>query len=295
MKLLKIAESLAGGCGKVAASVATLGKCLLLSRPVGRLKKQEKRDTLIIMGNGPSLRSTISEEGEALRQASLMAVNFAPNSPEFFSLRPRYLVLADPHFFEGVGKDTNVDRLWKNLKKVDWEMTLFVPVSRRRQVREMLEKAGEHVSIEGMNLTPAEGIGALRRFLYRKGLAMPRPRNVLIPALMMALRLGYPDVRLVGADHSWSKTLWVDDQNRVISVQPHFYEDNEKERERVASEYAGYHIHHIYRSLAVAFASYFDIEEYARKEGAAITNCTPGSFIDAFPRSSLTAVARGSR
>ncbi len=104
---------------------------------------------------------------------------------------------------------------------------------------------------------------------------------------MIALREGYRDIYIVGADHTWSRDLWVDDKNRVISVQKHFYKDNEKEFERVAQEYAGYHLHDIMNSLTIAFRSYHQIKAYADKIEAKITNCTPGSFIDAFPRSSL--------
>ena len=94
---------------------------------------------------------------------------------------------------------------------------------------------------------------------------------------MIALREGYRDIRIVGADHSWSRTLWVDDMNRVISVQPHFYKEHPDEQERVAREYAGYHLHDIYQSLAIAFRSYFDIRDYAATLGARIVNATPAA------------------
>ena len=116
---------------------------------------------------------------------------------------------------------------------------------------------------------------------------MPRPRNVLIASIMVALREGYRRIDLVGADHTWSRDIWVDDRNRVISVQKHFYEDNAKEFERVAQEYAGYHLHDILNSLTIAFRSYHQIAAYAASIGADIRNCTPGSFIDAFPRHEL--------
>ena len=119
---------------------------------------------------------------------------------------------------------------------------------------------------------------------------MPRPRNVLIASIMIALREGYRDIYIVGADHTWSRDLWVDEKNRVISVQKHFYKDNDKEFERVAQEYAGYHLHDILNSLTIAFRSYHQISAYSAKIGAKITNCTPGSFIDAFPRSDLSSL-----
>ena len=113
---------------------------------------------------------------------------------------------------------------------------------------------------------------------------MPRPRNVLIPSLMVGLRMGYRRIVIVGADHTWTRTLSVDDQNRVVSIQPHFYKDNDKEQERVASVYRDVRLHEVLGSMAIAFRSYHAIADYAARCDVSILNATPGSFIDAFPR-----------
>lgn len=236
------------------------------------------------MGNGPSLRETIAAHRDLLATSPTLAVNFAANAAEFDALRPSLYVLADPHFFNGIATDPNVGRLWSNIASVAWKMTLYVPC--KAKIPESIEK-NANIELKRYNLTPGEGLRGPVYWLYRHGLAMPRPRNVLIASIMVALREGYRDIRIVGADHTWSRDLWVDDRNRVISVQKHFYKDNEKEFERVAQEYAGYHLHHILQSLTIAFRSYHQIADYAASIGARIINCTPGSFIDAFPRGTL--------
>lgn len=265
-------------------SAASLLKTVLLSRPVST-PPQAESDKIIILGNGPSLRTALAENIRSLQRNTLMAVNFAANTPEIRALRPRYYILADGHFFDGEKKDENVRKLWRNLASTDYEMTLFVPVARRKFAADRLKDSPVSVSV--FNLTPAEGFPFITRFLFRMRLAMPRPRNVMIPAIMCAISMGYKEIYLAGADHTWSRSLWVDDANRVISVQPHFYADNEKERERVENEYAGYHLHDILGSMTIAFRSYVEIEEYARKSGITIYNSTPGSFIDAFSRRPL--------
>lgn len=55
--------------------------------------------SIVIMGNGPSLRQTIDKDAIWLCSNDLMAVNFAANTPDFFNLRPGYYILADGHFF----------------------------------------------------------------------------------------------------------------------------------------------------------------------------------------------------
>lgn len=272
--------------------MASLGKVMLLSgRPSAAGKSKD--ESLIIMGNGPSLRETIKEYGDLLKTSRSLAVNFAANALEYTELRPAIYVLADPHFFRigenGKSSDANVERLWDNISATSWNMTLYVPC--KAKIRGSIEK-NSNITVRRYNLTPGEGSKGVVHWLYKKGLAMPRPRNVLIASIMIALREGYRDIYIVGADHTWSRDLWVDDKNRVISVQKHFYKDNDKEFERVANEYAGYHLHDILNSLTIAFRSYHQIADYARKIGARITNCTPGSFIDAFPREELKQIGK---
>ena len=286
-------EKTAAVLSRVSASAASLLKVALRSRRVSALNSETPVRPLVVMGNGPSLRSVLEGDRVVLQDCDLLAVNFAPNTPAFFELRPHYLVLADPHFFKvsAGDSDPNVLRLWENLHRVDWPLLLLVPVRFASAARTLAEvgrqpkKSGAVMEIKTFNTTPAEGLRAVSHRLFDRGLAMPRPRNVLIASLMLGIRLGYKDIRIVGADHTWSRSLWVDDANRVVSVQPHFYEDKKEELDRVAAEYAGYHLHDILRSLTVAFESYHHIAAYAAQRGVRITNLTPGSMIDAFPRS----------
>lgn len=268
-------------------SALTLGKVALKSRCISKTVKDKdtKGGPIIVLGNGPSLRDTIKEGLDILKKHPAMAVNFAANSPEFFELKPKHYILADPHFFSGVDSDPNVGKLWENIAKADWGMTLHVPIRMKKWCERFKDKA---LHIEYFNMTPGEGFDGLCHILYNKKLAMPRPRNVLVPAIMQAMALGHEDVYIVGADHTWPHTLYVDDQNRVVSVQPHFYQDNKKELDRVAEAYAGIHIHDVLQSMVIAFRSYHQIEKYANKKGIRIYNATPGSLIDAFKRKPLS-------
>lgn len=277
-------ESFYTEAGELGKSGISYLKTLLLSGKAFRPGTPKGR--IIILGNGPSLRRAIDECGATLERETTMAVNFAANTPDFFRLRPAYYVLADGHFFNGMATDPNVACLWEALRSVDWQMTLFVPASQKERLAS-LGSLPLNITVKYYNLTPVEGKDSLIFPLIDKGAGMPRPRNVMIPAVMLAIREGFRRIVLAGADHSWSKTLWVDDRNRVISVQPHFYADNDKERLRVENEYAGYHLHDIFNSLAIAFGSYHVIARYACSRGIQIVNATPGSFIDAFGRVDL--------
>ena len=162
----------------------------------------------------------------------------------------------------------------------NWDMHLFVPVN---AVMPPLP-ANSKLTISRYNTTPVEGFASIENLLYRSATGMPRPRNVLIPSIMAAIGMGYKHIYLAGADHSWTRTLSVDDNNNVVSIQPHFYKEDDREVQRSRTEYMHYPLHTIMYSFYVAFKSYFTIASYASHCGIEVINITPGSFIDAFPR-----------
>lgn len=279
--MMKLADKISGACSRLGATLASGVKILLMSKPVAPALPVDASRELVVLGNGPSLLHTLDRHSSWLMHRDRLAVNFAANTPQFADLRPQHYVLADPHFFDGDG-DPNVDRLWAALRDADWGMTLHVPSICRHRAEEAL--AGSGVRVKCFNATPVEGFSFLAHKAYSAGLGMPRPRNVLIPSIMTGIREGYGRIYLAGADHTWTQTLAVDEQNRVVTVQPHFYRDNDSEKERVSAVYADIHLHDMLRSLTVAFESYFRLRDYASGKGVEIINITPGSFIDAFPR-----------
>lgn len=278
---MKTSDRISKFFDNLAATMKSCVKIILHSRrsEIEYCDRGDKR--LIIMGNGPSLADTIRHHRPILQSTDTMAVNFAANSPEFFELRPKYYILVDPHFFKST--DENVDRLMKNLSRVDWPMTLLVPHG--AGISGKLHNPA--IKTVRFNAIGAEGFDTFTRFVYSRQLAMPRPRNVLIPALMAGIALGYNKINITGADHTWTRTLSVDDNNRVVSVQPHFYEESAKEKERIETVYRDVRLHDILYSFHVAFRSYHQIKKFANCQGTVIVNSTPGSFIDAFPREGL--------
>lgn len=268
---------------KTGQTLASIAKIILLSK-FGKISKSGIGEDIVILGNGPSLNTTISESAEFLALHKKLAVNFACNAPVFFELKPEYYVLADPHFFTSDAE--NVISLWSNLAKVDWQMTIFIPF--KKKSNRIIELShNKNITIERYNLTPIEGFKGFCHKIFNSGLGMPRPRNVLIPSIMLAIAAGFKKIYIAGADHSWMKTISVNDNNEVVSIQPHFYKENEQEKKRVNTEYMHYPLHQIVYSFYVAFKSYFEIKAYADSIGTEIWNITPGSFIDAFPRKKL--------
>lgn len=271
-------------CEQTFDTAKSVAKIILLSRRSRVGRADDVNRPLIIMGNGPALSGAIAGNKAEFEAADLLAVNYAAKSDEFYALRPRYYVLIDPAFFADDGSE-NVRKLWEDLStRVDWRMTVYVPAG----VKIPVSFSGTTVDLQRINPIGVDGYRWFRNKAFDLGLGMPRPRNVLVPSIMTAMRLGYRRIYLAGADHSWTKTLSVNDLNEVISIQPHFYKDNEEEHRRVATVYRNYRLYEIMFSFYLAFKAYFIIKEYAEKRGIAIYNSTPDSFIDAFERRPLT-------
>lgn len=280
------AERIQKWMSRLGSTLASFVKIPLMS---GRAtpKSASREGTVIIMGNGPSLREAMEKHSDVLRSHPKVAVNLSALTDDFADLKPEYYILADIAFFRKE-KSGKVPALWERLASLDWPMTLFLPACARR-----MEETGRlpaNITVKYYNLTPAEGFRCIMHPLYDSGLAMPRPRNVLIPAIINCMREGFTRIALIGADHNWSRTLWVTDRNRVVSVQPHFYKDDDAELKRAEEIFKNVHIADVYENYAIAFRSYFNVRAYAEARGVEILNVTPGSFIDAFPRTSLDAL-----
>ncbi len=279
------ADAVSSFFSRAGSSLKGVVKLLIQSRRSTVTPVADGDGRLIIMGNGPSLKKNIEEDMDTLRSSRTMAVNFAANAPEFVEIKPDFYILADPHFFEGGATDRNVSRLFGRFNsEVDWDMTLFIPTGRDESA---IGITNPHIKIEKFNPVGIEGFRWIEDLAYKTGRGMPRPRNVLIPAIMVGMQMGFRHIYIIGADHSWTRTLEVDEDNTVVSVQPHFYKDNSEEKSRVTDVYRDVRLHDILMSMHLAFKSYHAIARYASENGVEIFNSTPGSFIDAFQRRKL--------
>lgn len=124
-------KNIASAANLCSASIKSIAKIAIESKPCGISKTATPADTLIIMGNGPALANAMQDDADVLKKHQLMAVNFAANADEFYQFHPQSYVLADPLFFTGQDHE-NVARLWQNFaNRIDWPMTLFVPAKMR--------------------------------------------------------------------------------------------------------------------------------------------------------------------
>lgn len=244
-------------------------------------------DELLILANGPSLNRTVGEANTFVQDKTLLAVNFCVTSPIFEQLRPELYLIADPLFW--IVPEKRIQLFQTLAEKTTWSLNLFMPKRawKNREWQPMLAN-NPHIRVYCYNTTPIEGFQSFCNWIFRRGWGVPRPHNVLIPAIAMGLRLPFQKIYLAGADHSWLPEITVTDENVVLMHQKHFYDQNKSQAATVTQE--NLHSARLYTILYhmyVAFKSYFVLEAYARKLGKEVINITPGSYIDAFKRMKL--------
>lgn len=86
-------------------------------------------------------------------------------------------------------------------------------------------------------------------------------------------------------DHSWIPEISVDEDNRVLINQKHFYDDGKTSGQPMGKLGRGERkLHEVLQRFLHTFEGYFTIKAYAEHINAKIYNCKPGPFIDAFER-----------
>lgn len=276
-------------------SIMSLIKVVLLSKFF--LKKytpENPSPDCIILGNSPSLENSLASNPEFLTGKDLFAVNFFWKSKNFNKIKPKFYVIASTNYWSENQIPTNKEgrlNTFKEISKiVDWEMILFVPAMAKR-FKDWKEEIAQnkYIKIVYFNLTPVDGFRFLSFWLFRSGLGMPRPHNVLIPSIKFAIDLNYKSIYILGAEHSWLKDLFVGEDNVVYLSQKHFY-DFKTAKPDVMYKGSTNVVRNLSETLMKfvhSFNSYYVLEEYAKKYHSKVFNCTKDSYIDAFERLKL--------
>ncbi|MGK9369139.1 6-hydroxymethylpterin diphosphokinase MptE-like protein [Melioribacter sp. Ez-97] len=270
----------------------SLAKVILLSKintKITRIKIPKKE--CIILANGPSLNKDLEIYKSKLNNYSLFCVNFFALSELYHSIKPDFYILAAPEFW--MKKTTDFMNQQRNrltkalLEKTEWEMILFLPYRAAKSQLCMEVKKNKNIKIVFFNDTPVEGFSKLIFILFKYNLGIPRPHNVLIPTICLAINLGFKKILIAGADHSWHEEIKIDDSNFVTINHEHFYDKNEVRMPMYKLDGKTYHIHDIFRKLYYAFKGYFILEKYSIYRKSSIVNISTKSYIDAFQRKKL--------
>ena len=260
----------------------------------------KNKSNALILGNGPSLTQSLELYQNEFNQFDLIAVNRFPETDAYTELKPSILVLLAPQFFK---PDSELSQeyilanqsLFEHLaKKTAWPLLIVAPANERgsKQLADLL-KRNKYIKVYYIKTSPMEGLVFFKHLMFSLRQGMPRPHNVLIPSLMIAIQAKYEQIAIVGADHSWLKEISVAKKNEALVHQKHFYDENSSSPKQMADYIVRPRkLHEILHKFYLAFKGYWEISNYAKEKGVRIVNCSETSMIDAFERGTINSITK---
>lgn len=279
-------------------SLASLARVALQSKWNIPPLPTQTRKSIIILGNGPSFETTVKKYHSILSNNTLMAVNVFCQSEYYEQLKPAYyIILANNFFYPDKDTPPSVIVTRNNtfshlVQKTSWPCTLFVPsIAKKSNSFLDLMRQNPNIQLAFYNNIAVEGFQTLSFPLYDWGMGMPRPHNVIIPGIINSIRMGFKQIILVGADHSWLPEISVNEDNVALVHQKHFYDENTSRPEAmIHSIERSRKLHEILHKFYLSFRGYWEIRDYASHKNVYIYNSSEHSFIDAFERKKLNEI-----
>lgn len=253
------------------------------------LKLCTANDTLFILGNGPSVKQLLKEQEQILSIQDLVVVNDFFLSEYFTKIKPHIYIIADPGYWKDNVSDSMLELRQKMentfINDICWDLLFFVPTEAYKTgFFQETYRSNPNVHVQAFNDTQFIGPKRLRYWFYDKLLAMPLSGNIIGKAISITLQMNIKKIYLFGVEHSWTRSLYVDDQNRTCIESEHFYTETKQGTVWLKSNSQPYTISEALFDIATMLGGYREINDYAIQKGVKIYNCTPDSFIDAFER-----------
>lgn len=287
------------GMGFLGISMTATRLLLMGFSRIARLTSsaQAAQKPIWILGNGPSCQTVLSMASCPwdTEPAAVMAVNHFSDSPFFQKVKPTHYVISAPELLWLSAQNLkpmyveNRNRLFDHLAhQVNWDMELLVPARARQSGwwKNAIAR-NPHITIRYYSHLPVDGPLWFKHLIFGMQVGIPRPHNVVIPGIMSAIWLGFKDIRLLGVEHSWLPSLAVDDDNQVTLNHQHFYDQSPKIDTMNFEGQRTRKLHEVLEKFYFTFRSYWEIRDFSASAGVKITNFTPNSFIDAFPKKKI--------
>jgi hypothetical protein len=183
------------------------------------------------------------------------------------------------------------NQIFSNIQdKTNWDLTLMVPFLAKKSIyfTAFLER-NPKINCVYFNPTPIEGLTSVNNLLFKLGLGMPRPHNILIPAIMNSIYLNYKIIYILGADHSWLPEITVNEKNEALINQKHFYDEADSKPEQMKDLISRpRRLHEIIHKFYLTFKGYWAIKKFADSKNITIFNASEISMIDAFERNTIS-------
>lgn len=247
--------------------------------------------TCSILGNGPSLIDQLVAGDFLYKQENLFVVNNFVLTDYYKQLKPKYYVFADPCYWDVNSDQVEYLKSQSVLKKIsnetDWELTIIAPIAAETAFKDHFKTNSKIMFYFFKAKTLSPVFPKISHYLYSKNFICPEYQNVLVIASFLAINMGFKEINLFGAEHSWTELIRVNTKNQVCFTDKHFYDLEAKLKPWINVNGNIYRMSEILIDLSKMFQGYYYIYDYAKYKGATVYNCTPNSYIDAFERKEI--------
>lgn len=267
---------------------------LLKNLPAYRFKIQLNAENttskMVILANGPSLQEDINEFQPGDTQFTFFAVNYFAMTPLFKIYKPKHYVIIDSLMFSKSFNDTRVSVKTEELfnvfiNDIYWPISLYLPTNIYKD-KDIVNKfsSNSKVTVYSFNSQISYTFESIRNLLFRFNLAAPVTNNVASAGIYISILLGFKTIYLTGVDHSWTKSIFVNDKNQVCIKDDHFFNPNVVPEPWLKSNGEFFKMSEILIAFSTMFKSYEILRLFADKAEVVIINKTKNSFIDTFKR-----------
>jgi len=245
-------------------------------------------DSLMVLATGPSLSKAMPKLTQCSNKYKFMAVNNFPLSEHFFILKPSYLCLIDSMYWRNINElelsvSKNVEKVFKILNDVDWEMTLFVPVQGTKSLFKRIKN--RNITVEFIRC-PRYDFDSVTVAAWSLSLGVLPPRvNVAVTAIYLSVILGYKNIKVVGVDMNRIKDLEVDQESNVTGMR--LYDGNKFYFHHKFKNRQGWPVHIRLMRESSTFKWFALVNSYSKNKGVNLCNASEYSFIDSIDRCEL--------
>lgn len=254
--------------------------------------KPEETNSLLILGNGPSLKDSVALQEREMKTHKLMCVNQFATSKLYERLMPEYYVLADAEYWEPSTELISewVQALLRSIQeKTTWKMTMFLSEEAKGSQLESVLSEMENIRLVYYSNVD-DRFDVLKREswirLLKQDKIAPPGQTVLNVCMSIGIYYGFNEIYLVGADSSWHEQYYVDQKtNDLYTEDRHFYGTERILECRYSPEHSN--IGNEFRMIAEVMDLYQMLKEYGLQKGTKIYNASKFSWIDVFDRKDL--------
>lgn len=270
-----------------------IDNCSLIRNVLPQIEHQSSR--VIVIGNGPSLNSSIEKYKNEIAHSDIIVVNEFGATDLFEVFKPKLYVFADPAYFtlpENM-KDSIMSLFQTIVSKTKWPMHIIIPYSYKDAHSLEIFRQNKNITIDcyydGM-----QDVGKKTKFeAWDENLIAPPAQTVLNVCIYLAIYWNYKEIYLIGADTSFLESLRVDQKtNEIFIKSAHFYQDEEVYSNNYCEaskgvKMEGWTLHDLIYAYGKMFELYAELKKYADYRCVKVYNASEYSWINVFERKKL--------